>query len=113
MIYAITLYPNVYYYRATRLVSAVLGVVTMSVCPSVCHTRTYCFVTNPKKIPATFLYHILITANMQSKTGFPSSHQLKSYLDHKSISPAWNSRRAVLSALCWPCYFKFVSWYSE
>jgi len=32
----------------------------------------------------------LITANMQSKTGFPSSHQLKSYVAPK--------RRAVLSA---------------
>jgi len=39
---------------------------------------------------------ILIIANMQSETGFPSSHQLKSYV-------AYNSRlklaaRAVLSA---------------
>jgi len=32
---------------------------------------------------------------MQSKTGFPSSHQLKSYVAPK---PAWNWRRAVLSA---------------
>jgi len=32
---------------------------------------------------------ILITANMQSETGFPSSHQLKSYVAYKS--------RAVLS----------------
>jgi len=32
----------------------------------------------------------LITANMQSKTGFPSSHQLNSYVAPK--------RRAVLSA---------------
>ena len=39
----------------------------------------YCFVTNPKNLPAISLYHILITANMQWKTGFPSSHQLKSY----------------------------------
>jgi len=44
----------------------------------------YCFVTNPKNLPAIFLYHILITANMQSKTGFPSSHQLKSYVAPKS-----------------------------
>jgi len=51
--------------------SAVLGVVILFVCPSI--TRVlYCFVTNPKNLPATFLYHILITANMQSKTGFPS-----------------------------------------
>ena len=27
---------------------------------------------------------ILITANMQSETGFPSSHQLKSYVTSKS-----------------------------
>jgi len=32
---------------------------------------------------------------MQSKMGFPSSHQLKSYV---ALSPAWNLRRAVLSA---------------
>jgi len=51
--------------------SAVLGVVILSVCPSI--TRVlYCFVTNPKNLPVTFLYHILITAYMQSKTGFPS-----------------------------------------
>ena len=39
---------------------------------------------------------ILITANMQSETGFPSSHQLKSYVASKSRLklPA----RAVLSA---------------
>ena len=55
----------------------------------------YCVVTNPKNLPAIFLYYILITANMQSKMGFPSSHQLKSYVAPKS---AWNSRRAVLSA---------------
>jgi len=39
---------------------------------------------------------ILITANMQSETGFPSSHQLKSYVTSKSrlkLAP-----RAVLSA---------------
>jgi len=54
--------------------SAVLGVVILSVT-----LVLYCFVTNPKNLPATFLYHILITANMQSKTGFLSSHQFKSY----------------------------------
>ena len=64
--------------------SAVLGVVILSVCPSV--TRVlYCFVTNPKNLPVIFLYHILITANMQSKTGFPSSHQLKSYVTPLSL----------------------------
>ena len=39
---------------------------------------------------------ILITANMQSETGFPNSHQLKSYVAFKSrlkLAP-----RAVLSA---------------
>jgi len=58
--------------------SAVLGVVILSVRPSVTLVL-YCFVNNPKNLPAIFLHHILITANMQSKTGFPSSHQLKSY----------------------------------
>jgi len=42
---------------------------------------------------------ILITANMQSETGFPSSHQLKSYVAFKS--------RLKLAARCpvggcWP-----------
>jgi len=39
---------------------------------------------------------ILITANMQSETGFPSSHQLKSYVASKSLLKL--SARAVLSA---------------
>ena len=39
---------------------------------------------------------ILITANMQSETGFPSSHQLKSYVDSKSSLKL--AARAVLSA---------------
>jgi len=39
---------------------------------------------------------ILITANMQSETGFPSSHQLKSYVASKSRLKL--SARAVLSA---------------
>jgi len=68
--------------------SAVLGVVILSVCPSVCHTRGLggptCFVSNSKNTSAIFLCHILITANMQLKTGFPSSHQLKSYVAPKS-----------------------------
>ena len=65
--------------------SAVLGVIILSVCPSVrlsVNLSRACFVTNPKNLPAIFLYHILITANMQSKTGFPS--QLKSYVAPKS-----------------------------
>jgi len=38
---------------------------------------------------------ILITANMQSETGFPCSHQLSPTLP---LSPAWNWRHTVLSA---------------
>jgi len=68
--------------------SAVLGVVILSVCSSVClsvRLSHACFVTNPKNLPSIFLLcHILITANMQSNTGFPSSHQLKSYVAPKS-----------------------------
>jgi len=54
-----------------------------SVRPSVTHVL-YCFVTNPKNLPAIFLYHILSTANMQLKMRFRSSHQLKSYVAPKS-----------------------------
>ena len=39
---------------------------------------------------------ILNTANMQSETGFPSSHQLKSYVSSKSRLKL--AARAVLSA---------------
>ena len=39
---------------------------------------------------------ILITANIQSETGFPSSHQLKSYIASKSRLKL--AARAVLSA---------------
>ena len=39
---------------------------------------------------------ILITANVQSETGFPSSHQLKSYVASKSRPKL--AARAVLSA---------------
>ena len=39
---------------------------------------------------------ILITANMQSETGFPSRHQLKSYVAYKSRLKL--AARAVLSA---------------
>jgi len=39
---------------------------------------------------------ILITANMQSETGFPSSHQLKSYVASKSRPKL--AARVVLSA---------------
>jgi len=39
---------------------------------------------------------ILITANMQSETGFPSSHQLKSYVAYKSRLKL--AAHAVLSA---------------
>jgi len=42
----------------------------------------------------------LTTANMQSKTGFPSSHQLKSRLKLAARSPVSG---------CWPsCCFRFV-----
>jgi len=39
---------------------------------------------------------MLITANMQSEMGFPSSHQLKSYVAYKSRLKL--AARAVLSA---------------
>jgi len=48
-------------FTARRYASAVLGVVLLSVCPSVrpsvCLSHA-CFVTNPKNLPALFLYHI-------------------------------------------------------
>jgi len=45
---------------------------------------------------------ILITANMQSETGFPSSHQLKSYIASKSRLKL--AARCPVSG-CWPsCY---------
>jgi len=74
--------------------SAVLGVVILSVCPSA---------TNPKNLPAIFLYLILITVNMQSKTGFPSNHQLKSYVGPKSRLKL--AARCPISG-CWPCCLK-------
>jgi len=57
---------------------------------------------------------ILNTANMQSETGFPSSHQLKSYIASKSHLKL--AARAVLSAdaglfvifNCVFCYFTFI-----
>ena len=70
----------------------------MSVRPSVTCVL-YCFVTNPKNLPVIFLYHILITANMQLKTGFPSSHQLRSY-----VAPKSRLKFAVCCPVssCWP-----------
>jgi len=54
---------------------------------------------------------ILITANMQSETGFPSSHQLKSYVASKSNLKL--AARAVLSAdaglLVFCCFTLIVS----
>ena len=45
---------------------------------------------------------VLITANMQSETGFPSSHQLKSYVASKSRLKL--AARCLVSG-CWPsCY---------
>ena len=86
--------------------SAVLRVVILSVCLSVCHG---CFVTNSKNLPAIFLYHILITANVHSETGFPSSHQLKPYVASKS--------RLKLAACCrvsrcWPSCSVLLRYYS-
>jgi len=62
---------------------------------------------------------ILITANMQSETVFPSSHQLKSYVASKSRLKL--AARAVLSAdagllvltrcysgLCVKCFLRFI-----
>jgi len=73
--------------------SAVLGVVILSV-----RLSHGCFVTNAKNLPAIFLYNILITANMQSKTGFPSSHQLKSY-----VAPKFRLKLAARCPVgCWP-----------
>ena len=43
---------------------------------------------------------ILITANMQSETGFPSRHQLKSYVASKSRLKL--AARCPVSG-CWPC----------
>jgi len=51
---------------------------------------------------------ILITANMQSETGFPSSHQLKSYVASKSrlklaardVVSAYAGLLVVNSSLC-------------
>jgi len=45
---------------------------------------------------------ILITANMQSETGFPSSHQLKSYVASKSRLKL--AARCAVSG-CWPSCF--------
>ena len=73
-----------------------------SVRPSV--TRFTALWLVQKEPTAIFLYHILITANMQSKTGFQSSHQLKSYV----VAP---KSRLKLAARCpvssyWPsCFF--------
>ena len=85
--------------------SAVLGVVILSVCPSVsvclsvCHTRVLWLIQRTYHYQRYFLYHILITGNMQSKMGFPSSHQLKSYIANKSCLKL--SARCPVSG-CWP-----------
>ena len=46
--------------------------------------------------PSAIAGLLVITANMQSETGFPSSHQLKSYVASKSRLKL--AARAVLSA---------------
>jgi len=52
---------------------------------------------------------ILITANMQSETGFPSSHQLKSYIAFKSrLKLAARAARCPVSG-CWPSCFNVVT----
>ena len=67
-----------------------------------------CFVTNPKNLPAIFKYRILITANMQSETGFPSSHQLKYYVASKSHLKL--AVRCPVSG-CWPsCHNSRAFW---
>jgi len=68
------LYPMIIITAQRSYASAVLGVVILSV-----RLSHVCFMTNPKNLPAIFLYHILITANMQSEMGFPSSHQCIMY----------------------------------
>ena len=61
-----------------------------------CACAESCVVFNTE--PCTVLpdNSILNTANMQSETGFPSSHQLKSYVDSKSRLKL--AARSVLSA---------------
>ena len=55
------------------------------------------FNTEPYTVlPHNSILIILITANMQSETGFPSSHQLKSYVTSKIRLKL--AARAVLSA---------------
>ena len=51
---------------------------------------------SPRKIMSADAGLLVITANMQSETGFPSSHQLKSYVAYKSRLKL--AARAVLSA---------------
>ena len=92
-----TLYANVYYYRATQL--CYLGFGSRNSVRLSVRLSHACFVTNPKNLPAIFLYHILITGNMQSKTGFPSSHRLKSYVAPKSRLKF--EARCPVSG-CWP-----------
>jgi len=56
---------------------------------------------------------ILITANMQSETGFPSSHQLKSYVAYKSRLKS--APRAGLSAdagLLVLCYYSIFYYFT-
>ena len=53
--------------------------------------RTYNSRTDSRRI-----FKLVIAANMQSETGFPSSHQLKSYVASKSRLKL--AARAVLSA---------------
>ena len=52
--YYIVLYINMYCFYRANYASAVLGVVILSVRPSVRPSHA-CFVTNPKNLPAIFL----------------------------------------------------------
>ena len=63
---------------------------------SFCACADSCVVFNTGPYTVLPENSILITANMQSATGFPSSHQLKSYVAYKSRLKS--AARAVLSA---------------
>ena len=63
---------------------------------SFCACAESCVVFNTAPYTVLLVNSILITASMQSETGFPSSHQLKSYVASKSRPKL--AARAVLSA---------------
>jgi len=64
---------------------------------------------------------ILITANVQSETGFPSSHQLKSYVASKSrlklaacavLSADAGLLVCIVGCVCQPLINKYVCMYT-